>query len=90
MTGAMTVIKARVAELETVGVWIAERNAASDDCESCGHSWGDHLLCATSRPPTAGWIECPVEGCQCHSTWRVPADTAEQLRQHHKNRPSDF
>ena len=60
-------IKARLGDVDP-----AER-----PCTQCGHPWTDHLMCAESRPPTRGWIECPVESCKCHSTWSMSEeDTA--------------
>src|SRR5262245_25730164 len=46
-------------------------------CQQCGHPWDDHLLKGYGDPPTDGWMECPVEGCQCRMTWSVD----DQLRQ---------
>jgi hypothetical protein len=76
------VIQARVGDLKNAGAWIRDLDPGEHDCGQCGHPWQEHLLCATSRPPTEGWIECPVEGCKCHQTWSMPAETAAQLRAH--------
>lgn len=58
-------------------------DSGDHSCEQCHHPWQEHRLCAMSRPPTGGWIECPVEGCDCYQTWSVPEDTAAQLREHY-------
>ncbi len=78
-------IKARIGDAESMGGRIHRGNAGSDICESCVHLWSEHRLCAISRPPTEGWIECPADGCECHRTWSMPADTAEQVRQMHQS-----
>ncbi len=73
-------VYARVRDLDTAGARIVGIDASADDCAVCGHPWREHHLCARSRPPTEGWIECPVKNCECQQTWSVPAETATQLR----------
>ena len=82
-------IYARIGDLDVIGVRILEVDAGDNTCEQCGHPWQEHHLCATSRPPTEGWIECPTEGCDCHQTWSVPPDTAAQLRAHYVTSPAE-
>jgi hypothetical protein len=84
-----TTIKARVGDLKGMGALIRDVDPRDHACEQCGHPWQEHVLCAASRPPTEGWIECPVEGCECHQTWSVPADTAAELRRHYVASKSD-
>ena len=52
-------------------------------CEQCGHPLTEHLMCAQERPPTEGWIECPVPNCKCHSTWSMSSEDAAQMRLHY-------
>jgi hypothetical protein len=43
-----------------------------DVCEWCQHPADDHRLMMVEDdegPTYAGWMECPVEGCDCWSTW---------------------
>lgn len=56
---------------------MAEQTAASVEdypCPKCGHSWNSHLVCTAVQPPTHGWMECPVEGCDCYHTWSLAGD----------------
>jgi hypothetical protein len=85
-----TTIKARVGDLKGMGAWVRDIDSGDHACEQCGHPWQEHQLCATSRPPTEGWIECPAEGCKCHQTWSVPPDTAAELRKHYVAAESDL
>jgi hypothetical protein len=48
-------------------------------CEQCGHNWDAHLLHGYGSPPTEGWMECPVEGCECKRTWGVSAEMKAQI-----------
>jgi hypothetical protein len=48
-------------------------------CEQCGHNWDAHLLHGYGSPPTEGWMECPVEGCECKNTWGVSAEMKEYM-----------
>ena len=49
---------------------------ADELCQQCGHSWNDHRLYGYGAPPTEGWMDCPVDGCQCSMTWSMgPAST---------------
>jgi len=66
-------VKARLGDLDPT-----ERS-----CEQCGHPLTEHLMCANGRPPTEGWIECPVPECACRSTWSLSPDDAAQLRMQH-------
>ena len=75
-------IRARVGDLKTMGAKVVGVGPEDHACEVCGHPWQEHFLRATSRPPTSGWIECPVEGCKCYQTWSLPEDTAAELRKH--------
>ena len=52
----------------------------SDPCTRCGHPFDPHVMksaCLASlapgdpEVPVAGWMECPVEGCDCWSTWAI-------------------
>ena len=70
-------------DLTAMGATVSGVASPDQPCEVCTHSWQEHLLCATSRPPTEGWIECPEENCTCHQTWSLPHETAEQVRQHY-------
>jgi len=49
-------------------------------CDQCGHPWDPHRICGYGDPPVEGWIECPVEGCKCHSTWSLEPEVAAQIR----------
>jgi ribosomal protein L32 len=58
---------------------VGAASAANGTCEQCGHDWNAHRLCGYGDPPTEGWIECPVEGCACKSSWSLPPEVAEQV-----------
>ena len=49
-------------------------------CARCGHDEDPHRFCGYGEPPVEGWIECPVEGCDCSGTWSFAPDLAEQIR----------
>lgn len=53
-----------------MGGEIMSDDPAKRQCEQCGHLWDDHLL-FTEDPLVGGWMQCPVEGCDCHHTWSV-------------------
>jgi len=44
---------------------------AADFCKQCGHPFAPHRVLGYGQPPTEGWMECPVEGCDCHMTWSM-------------------
>jgi hypothetical protein len=76
-------IYAKVSALTAMGAIVSGVRSGGEECPACKHPWQEHDLCASARPPTEGWIECPVPGCGCHQTWSLPADVAEQVRQHY-------
>lgn len=43
-------------------------------CTQCGHPFNPHRLLGYGDPPTAGWMECPVEGCPCRMTWSTATE----------------
>lgn len=55
-------------------------------CARCPHPFNDHELRSAMDPPIAGWMVCPVEGCDCWSTWSashpdMPAAMQAQIDQ---------
>ena len=40
-------------------------------CDQCGHDFNAHLVKASMDTPSEGWMECPVDGCECHRTWSL-------------------
>jgi hypothetical protein len=40
-------------------------------CWQCGHLFNPHRLLGYGDLPTEGWMECPVEGCECRMTWSM-------------------
>jgi hypothetical protein len=57
----------------------SEEHGGDDLCAYCGHLFNPHRLCGHGNPPTEGWMECPVEGCECKMTWSLPAEVAAQI-----------
>lgn len=53
---------------------------ADELCNHCGHLFNPHRLCGYGDPPTEGWMECPVESCDCRMTWSMAPEVAEQVR----------
>jgi hypothetical protein len=51
-------------------------------CEQCGHNWDAHLLYGYGSPPTEGWMECPMEGCECKKTWGLSPEMTAQIKAH--------
>ncbi len=56
---------------------------SDDTCRQCGHPTGPHVLAVTilcgsgeNEIPAGGHMYCPVEGCECHSTWSIPDEVA--------------
>jgi len=43
----------------------------SDKCDVCPHPKDDHILLGIRNPPQKGIMFCPVEGCECSSTWSI-------------------
>lgn len=45
-------------------------------CDQCGHPFDPHIVWAsnTGDPLDGGHMTCPVEGCECFSTWDVRRD----------------
>ena len=52
---------------------------ADDMCTQCGHPFNPHRLLGCGSPPTEGWMECPVEGCNCKMTWSLEPDVASRI-----------
>ena len=58
-----------------------------EDCRTCGHTWGNHLLIALDDDPlNGGTWSCPhASGCTCSGTWSVPVKArAVQYRGKHE------
>jgi len=54
---------------------------AHESCGQCGHNWNAHRLCGYGDPPTEGWMECPVEGCECRKTWGLSPEVAARVKE---------
>jgi hypothetical protein len=65
-----SVVRARVGNLDST----------PRDCDRCGHPFQEHLLCSHGKPAVSGWVECPIEGCTCESTWSLPPEQAEEVK----------
>ncbi len=61
---------------------LSEDQAPGEDelCKICGHLFNAHRLLGYGSPPTEGWMECPVEGCDCRRTWSLEPEVAAQVR----------
>ena len=46
-----------------------------DPCNECGHDMDAHVSKGYGENPTEGWMECPVEGCDCPMTWTLGSST---------------
>lgn len=64
-------------EMDAAEKWLAR---SKELCRQCGHLFDPHRLCGYGDPPTEGWIECQVEGCDCRQTWSLEPGVAEQIR----------
>jgi hypothetical protein len=53
---------------------------ADELCLQCGHPFNPHRLLGYGDPPTEGWMECPVEGCNCHMTWDMAPDVSDKIK----------
>jgi predicted alpha/beta hydrolase family esterase len=49
-------------------------------CEQCGHLFDPHELKGRGKPPTKGWMTCPVEGCKCYNTWSMDDKMKKDLQ----------
>lgn len=55
-------------------------------CAQCGHDQDPHVLAASvtatlqgvDEVPVAGWMTCPVDECDCWSTWSIASASLEQ------------
>ena len=59
---------------------IDETPGADQICEQCGHLFNPHRLLGYGDPPTEGWMECPVEGCECRMTWSMDPSTPDNIK----------
>jgi hypothetical protein len=59
---------------------IASESPSQELCSQCHHSWDAHRLCGYGEPPTEGWMECPVEGCECRKTWSLSPEIAVEVK----------
>jgi hypothetical protein len=53
---------------------------ADDMCTQCGHPFNSHRLLGYGSPPTEGWMECPIQGCDCKMTWSLEPEVASQIK----------
>jgi hypothetical protein len=59
---------------------MADADPDADLCKQCGHPRGRHKLSGYAEPgevPREGWVMCPADGCECHSTWSTQGGSAE-------------
>lgn len=59
------------------------------NCDSCGHSADEHLVCGYAderlAAPARGWIECPEPGCKCYATWAAGPELLAHLLEQQPN-----
>jgi hypothetical protein len=55
-------------------------------CSLCGHSFDAHLLKGYGEMPLEGWMECPVEGCECHRTWSVDEASLPEMEEYKRDK----
>jgi hypothetical protein len=69
-------------ELESRGFFPSPKETPRSDqvCDQCGHLYNPHRFCGYGEPPTEGWVECPVVGCECRGTWSVDPEASEKIR----------
>lgn len=53
---------------------------ADELCSQCGHLFNPHRLLGYGDPPTEGWMEGPVEGCECRMTWDMAPDVSDNIK----------
>lgn len=52
-----------------------------DPCDICGHDFNTHLVKGYGEPPTEGWMECPVDGCECERTWSLDEESKKGIEE---------
>ncbi len=56
-----------------------------DLCDLCGHAFNPHELKGYGEVPLEGWMECPVDGCDCHRTWSFDEASRPAIEQHKRD-----
>ncbi len=57
-----------------------------DLCKLCGHSFDNHLLIGHGEIPLEGWMECPVENCDCYRTWSMDENIRLQIEEYKREK----